>query len=131
MRSARPARSLAGPAHLHVLNVGEGQPEGPVQARFRRGDPVTEILPTAEELGCDLVVTGSHGRTGLRRLMMGSVAESVIHSAPCPTMVAKDVPNRQVQAGSNDRSVAKGAGAITQPPDRACRTAHCDGGPDT
>lgn len=65
------------------------------------------------DLGCDLIVMGSHGRTGLRRLLMGSVAESVIHSNPCLTMVVKNVPDRQVQVESNDRAVAKGAGANT------------------
>jgi nucleotide-binding universal stress UspA family protein len=84
--------------------------EGAVQTRFSQGDPVTEILLAAEELGCDLIVMGSHGRTGLRRLMMGSVAESVIRSAPCVTLVVKDVADNQVEGAGP--AAAKDAGAI-------------------
>src|SRR4051812_13997179 len=39
------------------------------------GDPATEILQLAGEMNCDLIVLGTHGRTGLHRLLMGSVAE--------------------------------------------------------
>ena len=69
--------------------------DGAVKTRFTQGDPVTEILLAAEELGCDLIVMGSHGRTGLRRLLMGSVAESVIRKAPCLTLVVKDVADQE------------------------------------
>jgi nucleotide-binding universal stress UspA family protein len=84
--------------------------EGSVKARFCQGDPVTEILLAAEELGCDLIVLGTHGRTGVRRLLMGSVAESVIRRAPCLTLVVKDAPGAQepAEAGS---PVASDAGA--------------------
>lgn len=71
--------------------------EGSVQTRFSQGDPVTEILRAAEELRCDLIVMGTHGRTGLRRLLMGSTAESVIRKAACPTLVVKDVPDRRAE----------------------------------
>ncbi len=83
-----------------------------MQARFSQGDPVTEILLAAEELGCDLIVMGSHGRTGLRRLMMGSVAESVIRKAPCLTLIVKDVADQQVEDEGQEPAVAKDARAI-------------------
>jgi nucleotide-binding universal stress UspA family protein len=63
-----------------------------VDTRFGEGDPVTEILLAARDLGCDLIVLGSHGHTGFDRLMVGSVAESVIREAPCLTLVVKDAP---------------------------------------
>ena len=63
-----------------------------VETRFGQGEPITEILLAARDLGCDLIVLGSHGRTGFDRLMVGSVAEGVIREAPCLTLVVKDAP---------------------------------------
>ena len=52
--------------------------------------PVHEVVTRiAREREAGLIVTGSHGRTGLRRLLMGSVAEKVIGYAPCPVLVVK------------------------------------------
>lgn len=84
--------------------------EGRVTARFCQGDPVTEILLAAEDLGCDLIVMGSHGRTGLRRLLMGSVAESVCRRAPCLTLIVKDAPGGASEA-VQESSLAGQAGA--------------------
>jgi len=50
-------------------------------------DPAQAILDVARERSCDLIVLGSHGRRGWRRLMMGSVAEKVVRRASCPTLV--------------------------------------------
>lgn len=72
--------------------------DGSVQSRFCQGDPVSEILLAAEDLRCDLIVMGSHGRTGLRRLLMGSVAESICRKAPCPTLIVKDGPAESAAA---------------------------------
>jgi nucleotide-binding universal stress UspA family protein len=47
------------------------------------------IIKLAEEQGVNMIVVGSHGRTGLRRLLMGSVTEKVIGNAPCPVLVVK------------------------------------------
>jgi nucleotide-binding universal stress UspA family protein len=43
----------------------------------------------AQETGCNLIVMGTHGRTGLGRLLMGSVAEKVVREAPCLVLTAK------------------------------------------
>jgi nucleotide-binding universal stress UspA family protein len=61
----------------------------PIETRLILGLDQEEILRTAEEVGCDLIVMGSHGRTGLGRLLMGSVAESVMPRASCPVMIVK------------------------------------------
>src|SRR5262249_42012810 len=53
------------------------------------GPPAAEIIRVAKENGCDLIVLGSHGRTGLARLLMGSVAETVVRKASCPVLVVK------------------------------------------
>jgi nucleotide-binding universal stress UspA family protein len=51
------------------------------------GRPAQEIVALAEARGFDLVVVGTHGRRGLRRAVLGSVAEHVVRSAPCPVLV--------------------------------------------
>jgi len=56
---------------------------------LREGDPAKEILQTANENHCGLIVMGTHGRTGLRRLLMGSVAEEVLRKAVCPVLTVK------------------------------------------
>jgi nucleotide-binding universal stress UspA family protein len=69
----------------------------PVESRFRQGDAAAEILAVAENLGCSLIVMGAHGRTGLARLLLGSVAESVMRRAPCPVLIVKTpVPSAPV-----------------------------------
>lgn len=50
------------------------------------GDPAPTIVAAAKERGCDLIVVGSHGRRGLRRLLLGSVAEHVLRDSPCPVL---------------------------------------------
>jgi nucleotide-binding universal stress UspA family protein len=65
-----------------------------VESQVLEGDPVDMILRTAEESGSDVIVMGTHGRTGLGRLLMGSVAESVIRKSPCPVLSAKPAPAR-------------------------------------
>jgi nucleotide-binding universal stress UspA family protein len=50
------------------------------------GSPATRILDLARALPADLVVTGTHGRSGVARLILGSVAERVLREAPCPVM---------------------------------------------
>ncbi len=60
-----------------------------VKAFIMSGKPADAIIQTAAERRADLIVVGSHGRTGLERLMMGSVAERVIVLASCPVLVVK------------------------------------------
>jgi nucleotide-binding universal stress UspA family protein len=60
-----------------------------VEHQLAEGDPATEILKVAEEKHCDLIVMGTHGWTGLNRLLMGSVAEKVVRKAPCPVLTIK------------------------------------------
>ncbi|MEQ1896449.1 MAG: universal stress protein [Vicinamibacterales bacterium] len=52
----------------------------------RPGRPAAAIHELAEECGTDLIVMGTHGRTGIAHLLMGSVAEQVVRSAPCPVL---------------------------------------------
>jgi nucleotide-binding universal stress UspA family protein len=56
------------------------------------GSPFEGIVSTARDQGVDLIVMGSHGRTGLPHLLLGSVAERVVRLAPCPVLVTRTTP---------------------------------------
>lgn len=62
---------------------------GQLRIDVRFGDPGAVVAERAKELNCELIVLGSHGRSGLARLMLGSVAERVTRLAPCPVLVVK------------------------------------------
>ncbi|HPG23440.1 MAG TPA: universal stress protein [Amaricoccus sp.] len=68
----------AGAEHLPAL-----------ETRLVRGLPPGRIVEVARELGADLVVVGSRGRTGLPHILLGSVAERVVQTAPVPVTVVK------------------------------------------
>jgi len=53
------------------------------------GNPALEVARAAKEWPADVIVIGSHGRGGLRRVLMGSVAEGVMRHAPCPVLVVR------------------------------------------
>jgi nucleotide-binding universal stress UspA family protein len=63
------------PAHVHV--------------HARIGTPEKEILGLAEEISADLILLGTHGHTGIERLLLGSVAEEIMHRARCPVLVTR------------------------------------------
>ena len=56
---------------------------------LRSGDPVTQIIRAARSDGTDLIVVGTHGRHGLPKLFLGSVAERVVATSPCPVVTVK------------------------------------------
>ncbi|HEX2685294.1 MAG TPA: universal stress protein [Kofleriaceae bacterium] len=56
---------------------------------LKTGDPRTLIDATAAELGADLIIMGTRGRRGVVRLLLGSVAESVARTAPCPVLLVR------------------------------------------
>jgi universal stress protein A len=60
-----------------------------IQYRVMEGDPATAIVNAAGQLKCELIVMGTHGRGGLQRLLMGSVAENVVRKAPCLVMTLR------------------------------------------
>jgi len=58
----------------------------------RIGSPKTEILATAEECNADLIILGTHGRTGFDHFISGSVAEGVVRKSKCPVLI---IPNKE------------------------------------
>lgn len=61
-----------------------------VSTEIRHGDPADEIIRAAEDLGVDLIVLGSHGATGVRRFLLGSVSSRVLEYAPCSVLIVKE-----------------------------------------
>lgn len=61
----------------------------PVQEVTREGYPATVIEDEVERQSADLVVIGSHGRSGLRHLLLGSIAERVVQKVRCPVLTVK------------------------------------------
>ncbi|HUK63722.1 MAG TPA: universal stress protein, partial [Dongiaceae bacterium] len=60
----------------------------------RSGEPADEIVRLADEEHADMIVMGTQGRTGLERLMLGSVAERVIRRSRCPVLTVRPDVNR-------------------------------------
>ena len=60
-----------------------------IETAVREGDPRNVIVEEAEQWGADLIVMGTHGYTGLKRLLLGSVAQAVVAHAPCSVEVVR------------------------------------------
>ena len=74
-----------------------------VETAVRHGDPRAEIIDDAASFGADLLVVGSHGRTGIERWIIGSVAEYVVRHAPCSVEVTRSPSKPSTeQASSKD-----------------------------
>ena len=86
---APPAESPLEEIKLRLDQVGAAAPGVRIERRLFEGRPATEILSLARAMPCDLIVMGTHGRTGLGRLLMGSVAEEIVRKAPCPVLTVK------------------------------------------
>ena len=61
-----------------------------VKEDLRAGTPYQQIIEAASEQEADLIVMGTHGRSGLTRLVIGSTAERVVRQAPCPVLVVRE-----------------------------------------
>jgi universal stress protein A len=73
-----------------------------LMAVVRRGLPAEEIKRFAHEEGIDLIVMATHGRTGLRHMVMGSVAERVVRLCSVPVLTVKPHPFREVMIQNED-----------------------------
>ncbi|HUG92114.1 MAG TPA: universal stress protein [Planctomycetaceae bacterium] len=67
--------------------------------RLVRGIPADEIIRLAKAEHADLIVLGTHGRTGLRRILMGSVAEEVVRKSPVPVLTLREAEPRKQALG--------------------------------
>jgi nucleotide-binding universal stress UspA family protein len=81
--------------------LGEVKPADPAVAfehRLLRGDgsPAKKIVDVAKQEKADLIVMGTHGRTGVKRALLGSVTEAVVRRAPCPVLIMKQSQEKRV-----------------------------------
>lgn len=60
-----------------------------VKTLIRQGDPAEKILETAQKMKADLIVTGSHGKHGTKKFLLGSVSGKIVDYSKCPVMVVK------------------------------------------
>jgi len=74
--------------------------------RLEVGEPVPTILRIAAESRAEVIVLGTHGRTGIGRLVMGSVAEKIVRKAPCPVLTVKKPTAAAQPAEAVDREMA-------------------------
>ena len=73
---------------------------------LRTGDARDVINQTALEVGADLIVMGTHGRRGVSRALLGSVAETVVRSAPCPVLTVRSKTGRAHDDSRSGRDAA-------------------------
>jgi nucleotide-binding universal stress UspA family protein len=75
--------------------VGAEVPHG---CRIAFGKPADAVIAVAKEIGADLIVVGTHGRTGLKALVLGSVAESIVRKAEVPVLTVRPLEAKPVPA---------------------------------
>jgi len=78
-------------AAMHRFAETEAGPDAPIGFEVAEGSPATEIVENARRHASDLIVMGTHGRSGFERLLLGSVTEKVLRKAACPVL---SVPRR-------------------------------------
>ena len=81
--------SLKREGQLFLAAAAQHTAEPPAWQFVREGKPADQILATAREWDADAIVVGTHGRSGVSRLVLGSTAEAVVRQAPCPVLVIK------------------------------------------
>ena len=86
-----PIEDIEREAHRRLGELVEQSKEvhGKLTALVTVGTPFLEIIRRAKEREIDLIVVGTHGRSGLKQLLIGSVAEKVVRKAPCPVLSVK------------------------------------------
>ncbi|MBM3837104.1 MAG: universal stress protein [Verrucomicrobia bacterium] len=80
----------SGERQLASLIVDEIGDQVPVDPLVQCGSPAAEIVAVARGMPADLIVISTHGRTGLKHVLLGSAAEYVVRHAPCPVLVVRE-----------------------------------------
>jgi universal stress protein A len=89
MPNVRETQSLRDQSMHKLVEIKRAHPDLPIRPEVIEGQPAAEIVDLAQRLPADVVVIGTHGRTGIGHLLLGSVAERVIRRAPCPVLVVR------------------------------------------
>jgi nucleotide-binding universal stress UspA family protein len=87
---ARILETLTGETTLIMENIKASAIDlKPIKTLIRQGNPAAEILAAATKIKADLIITGSHGRHGAERFMLGSVSSKIVEYADCSVLVVK------------------------------------------
>jgi universal stress protein A len=89
-----------GAKELNTLAQREIGQRVPWQHSVRSGRTVTEIVQTAETEEVDLIIVSTHGHTGLKHVLLGSVAENIVRHAPCPVLIVREREHEFIQVQS-------------------------------
>ena len=81
---------VSGDKELAKVAVDEVRGAVPTDTLVRVGSPAVEIVEAARSLDADAIVISTHGRTGLKHVLLGSVVENVVRRAPCPVLVVRE-----------------------------------------
>jgi nucleotide-binding universal stress UspA family protein len=84
-----------------LMNAGWSE-----SSELRIGHPAEEIVRVAEQLGSDCVIVGSHGMSGIKRFLLGSVSDHVLRYAPCSVLIVKKHPSPPSESGKAPTSPA-------------------------
>ena len=76
--------------HELIARIAETLGHPRMRSEIVTGDPATEILAARKRADADLIVMGTHGHGGLRRLVLGSVTDAVLRQATCPVLTIRD-----------------------------------------
>ena len=90
----------------------------PIEESVIYGDPTKKIVEVAANSHSDLIVMGTHGRSGLSRVLMGSVAKSVLRNAPCPVLFVKETTP---QPRTDDAGAQSATSKMIEPTDSQSR----------
>ena len=85
---------------LQRLKEEEVPAEVDTELVTRSGNPVVEVCELAEKEEIDLIVISTHGYTGVRHLLLGSVAENLVRHAPCPVLVVRENEHEFIEGAS-------------------------------
>jgi nucleotide-binding universal stress UspA family protein len=79
-------------AALEALARAEFPESIPVTVTVRKGAPYDQIVAAARDMGADVIIVPTYGRTGLKHALLGSTAERVARHAPCPVLILRRRP---------------------------------------
>ena len=83
-------KSLLHNAHQRLATSLAAMPDDGMTGEVLVGNPARRIIEAAASKNADLIVMGTHGRGGVAHLLMGSVAERVVRTAPCPVLTVRE-----------------------------------------
>ena len=94
-----PSDIVHGQVLRELAKIAPADPRVRCEHHLLTGEPISAIVRFAQEHHIDLIVIGTHGWTGWRRMLLGSQAESIVRRAPCPVITVKS--RRDAAATSN------------------------------